>query len=256
MDKQPSRRYNIWSLAQPVQALPVSGQKEREKDPAPQITKLDDLQTSLLLYGYGLPIDVALGGVCRLPDGQSTKCKTKRISSESVDLVYDAAPFGSPNNPNDKTHMGSAVQLSLAGVGVVGGIITSQDLDGFRVAVDGNCQSALSAKLADIAAARGIRHEVKIAAGPSVIRVEPKHKNCAFDDQRGILRKGTIVNVSQIDALIKTSIIPPKPTVIIFRGTRRYAAEVTSTFAIGFMAEFCSPIPTCEFSDDIKFSDA
>lgn len=259
--QQPSPRYEIWSAgksetkaATPEKALQTLT-KHSAQTQAPA-AKLDELGTSLLLYSYGLPVETALSGVCTLPGGRSTKVATRKISTESVDLVYEDSPFHLRSRPHDKIKIGSPVQLDIEEIGAVGGVMASQKNNGFQVAVDSSHRTMLSGKLAAIAAKNGIMPKASFAAGPSVTRIEPKNKKCKFEDHHGELRNGTIVNLSQSDALIRASIIPPIPAIIVFRGPRRYAAEVTSTFEIGFVVHFCSPIPDIEFSPDMIFSDA
>jgi hypothetical protein len=213
--------------------------------------KLDDFQTSLLLYNYGLPIDAVLAAACTLPNGLAVNCKTKSITSESVDFAYD----GTSGPRYDKSHIGSAVQFNLDEVGTFKGVIASQDNDGFQVKVDEGAKGALTSKLADLATSRGIKHDVALAGGPQITRLELKNKSCAYDDPIGVLRSGTIVNISPVDALIRARYVPPKPGIIAFRGPKRYGAEVADAFAIGFLVKFCTPIPARDFSEQMKFYD-
>jgi hypothetical protein len=59
----------MWSLAQQDKAtgrkarIPNENQTQSVSGDTLHITKLDDLQTSMLLYSYGLPIAAALEGV-------------------------------------------------------------------------------------------------------------------------------------------------------------------------------------------------
>jgi hypothetical protein len=191
----------------------------------------------MLIYGYGLPIALALDGVCTLPGGTSAQCQTTKISSDSVNVVYAPSPPGAPKPVREAMPKGAAVNLKLDEVGAFRGTLTSQHNDGFEVAVDSAYQTVLGAKLSHIAAKRGI--------APSPLHL----------DQTGTLRKGLIVNLSQVDMLLRASIIPPMGAQIVFRGARRYAAEVTSIFKIGFMVKFCNQLPVQEFTTAIKFSD-
>jgi len=260
-EKKPTPRYNIWLHTRQDDADEhkahgfIENKTQSISGSTSHITKLDDLQTSMLLYGYGLPIETAIDGVCKIGNGQSAQCTTKSISSESVDLIYKKSSLGTSKPIYNKSHVGSTIALDLEEIGTFEGVITSQNKDGFQVAVDSSCQSQLGTRLADMADRRGIKHNVSIAAGPGVTRVEPTNKNCSFKDPAGILRKGIMVNLSQTDVLIRTTNIPSTPSIISFKGPRTYAAEVTSTFAIGFVAKFCNPIPASEFSKDIQFVD-
>jgi hypothetical protein len=246
----------MWSAAEKNQAveptrLSPRRQEAKAADQKLVAGELDDLQASIMLYSYGLPIDAAVRSVCTQPNGTSFNCETKRISSETVDFAYRS----SIDAQYAKTDVGSSVQCDLDKVGAFKGVIASQNRDGFQVAVDPSSKSLLSAKLAEFAIDRGIKHDVSIAAGPQVTRVEPKNSACCFTDHQGVLRNGQIVNLSQVDLLVRTRFIPPIPALIVFQGPRRYSAEVTSVFVIGFMARFCNPIAEKDFTSNIRFTD-
>jgi len=256
--KKLPQRYDIWSVAQQDQAgqkAPVSPENKPQNTStaSSHISKLDDLQTSMLLYGYGLPMKAAVSGISKLANGQTAHCTTKKISSESVDLIFKSPTPEASKLASDKSQVGSAISLDLEEIGAFNGIISSQSKDGFQVAVDSIYKAKLSSKLTDMASKRGIKHDVSIATGPGITRIELKDKKCSYKDGAGVLRKGRIVNLSQVDALIGAQVIPTIPAIIIFEGARRYAAEVTSTVAIGFMVKFSIPIPATEFSEDLKF---
>ncbi len=281
MNKQFTRRYQIWALAregqpdqtkpEPAPARKVEPEPKKRNEgfgrpdllyadlgnPARPSTKMDDIARSTSLYHYGLPIEVELPGLCTLPNGRSTACKTKKISSESVDFIYEGGIGRNPLKAAEEMPTGSTMHVDVDQVGKFRGSLTSQSADGFRIAVDSDCKDMLSNKLAHLAAA--IRNtnfnEMPQTAKPSVTRLEPDVKSCRFTDHTGASRKGTIINVSQIDALIKSPIVPPVAAHIVFGGVRHYAAEVTRAFEIGFAVKFCPPIPDEEFSAAIKFLD-
>jgi hypothetical protein len=111
-------------------------------------------------------------------------------------------------------------------------------------------------KLIRLAGERGIKLDnSSVVANSSIRKIEPSNTNCSFTDDRGAVRKGKVVHVSPIDALIKTPTIPRAGSRIVFSGARRYAADVMRTFEIGFAARFCTPIPAAEFSAALKLSD-
>lgn len=279
MNNDPTRRYQIWALAKqgradPEKLEPAPARRdypERKKrhegfgrpdllyadlgNPARSLTEIDDAATSL--YHYGLAIEIELAGLCTLPNGRSTACKTRKISSESVDLIYDVGIGAYRFKLPDEMPAGSPMHLDLDRIGKFRGALTAQNSEGFKIAVDGDCKDMLSNRLALLAEA--IRStsldDASVAAKPSVTRLEPDSKSCRFTDHTGALRKGSVINVSQVDALIKASIVPPVAARIVFSGPRRYAAEVTRAFEIGFAVKFCDPIPTEEFSAAIKFLD-
>lgn len=264
MDKQVPHRYQIWTasserapLPAPAQAPLRSGSPSARKPVATSVRPMkgrDDLDTSMLIYGYGLPI--ALDGVCTLPSGLSAKCQTTKISSDSVNVLYAPSPPGMPKPKREMMTKGASVNLRLDEVGALRGTLKAQDQEGFEVAVDHAYQTVLGAKLSHLAAKRGIKPAAApVAPIPIETRIEPVSKDCWFLDQTGTLRKALIVNLSQIDALLRATIIPPVGARIVFRGPRRYAAEVTSIFKIGFMVKFCDQLPVQEFTTAIKFSD-
>lgn len=271
MDKQQPHRLQIWSLAQDktakAAARPEKPRYERlaRSDlyndlgvrPAPA-APLDDAAMLTSLYDHRLPIDVELPGRCTMPNGRSTTCKTRKISSESVDLVYDLQTAGYPIRSPEEIPPGSTVHLDLDQIGNFHGTVTSQSAEGFQLAVDVDCKGMLITKLAQVAAA--IRNTNFDDATPAiakrnVARIEPAMKACSFTDHQGQVRKGKIINVSPFDALIKAGSIPPIATHIVFGGPQSRVAEVTRTFEIGFAVQFCAPIPEEEFSTSIKFLD-
>lgn len=247
MNERPIHRYKIWELAE-------NGQAARGKpEPARQ---LDDLAALMALYDHRLLVEVELRGTCSLPDGGFTACKTKTVSPKAVDLVYDVQTGDSSFDRCEEMPEGAAAHLALDQIGALRGVVTAQNSEGFRVTVNEDCRPMLRNKLARMAAQRSISLDSgSAAAGSNVTRIEPLIKACSFTDHTGTLRKGKIVNVSQIDALIRTPIIPLLTSRIVFRGSRRDVAEVTHTFEVGFAVRFLIPIPAEEFSIAIKFSD-
>jgi hypothetical protein len=271
MNNQYTRRYQIWALAKPGPAdldnlEPVPGRrdnfewKKRQeglgRPGKPGVpTNIDDAAPSL--YHYGLPIEIELSGLCTMSNGRSTACKTTKISSESVDFIYDVGIGGYRFKLPGEMPAGSPMHLDLDRLGEFHGALTSQNSEGFKIAVDGECKDMLSNRLALLAAAVRATslEDDTVAAKPSVTRLEPDTKNCRFTDHTGTLRKGAVINVSQIDALIKTPVVPPVGAHIVFSGPHRYEAEVTRAFEIGFAVKFSEPIPDEEFSAAIKLLD-
>jgi hypothetical protein len=285
MTEPPSHRLNIWTLADKtpaVQKKPAPGQvvptrreaqervplherlRRREplffdefSGPKRASSVLDEAATHNIAYDHRLPIDIELPGRATMPNGRSTTCKTTRISSESVDLVYDLQTASYPLRSPEQIPAGSTVHLDLDQIGNFHGQLTSQNSEGFQLAIDVNCKGMLITKLAHVAAA--IRNasfeEAPSAAKRSVTRIEPDVKSCTYTDHTGQVRKGKIINVSPYDALIKAPIIPPIATLIVFAGKAARVAEVTRTFEIGFAVQFSASIPEAEFSAAITFFD-
>jgi hypothetical protein len=255
-EKERIHRYKVWQLAKDDMAGEPRPLAAKPTGAAKPINKLTDLETLLLLYNYGRPMDVAVDGVFALPNGQSGGCKTKKVSSEFVEFAYMPPPDYSPAKPPLQAAIGSPVSLDLDGIGKFGGVLTSQSEDGFEISVDPENRSALSTKLAHIAVKRGIGVESAYTVKPGAARIEPTHKDCAFTDHTGTLRKGMVVNLSQFDVLIRTAPanIPPLGVRIVMRGTEWHGAEVAIVFEIGFIAKFCIPIPADRFSTELRFA--
>lgn len=246
MNKRPTHRYKMWQLAE-------GGPAGQEPAPPRQV---EDLVALMALYDYRPLIETELRGTCTLSGGGATNCKTTMISSEAVHLVYDTQSGDPSAKRSDEIRAGSAVQLDLDQIGAFRGVVASKKPEGFRVAVDDDCKPLLRSKLARIAAEHAVSlDDGSVVEKASIKRIEPEIKSCSFLDHTGTLRQGIIVNLSQVDALIKARIVPPVNSRIIFRGSRRHQAEVMRIFEMGFAARFCNLIPTEELSAALKFSD-
>lgn len=266
MDKPSSHRFQMWDLS-----------KDGLKDPRDSVGLYERLGRSDLLYhdlggqrtanrddvslntlfDHRLPIDIELPARCMMPSGRSTTCKTRKISSESVDLVYDLQTAGYPIRYPEEIPIGSTIHLDVDHIGNFHGAVTSQSTEGFQLSVDVACKGMLITKLARVAAAirRTTFEEPPASARKAVTRIEPHVKNCTYTDDTGQVRKGKIINISVCDALIKAAVVPPIGTHIVFAGRHSRVAEVMRTFEIGFAVQFAAPIPDAEFSPSIKFLD-
>lgn len=289
MEKQPPSRFRIWKFAGKEtgsQNTPVPETPQMApKPPAPREQpghftryeklgradllyndlglplgapgRLDNPSTLTSLYDHRLPIDIELPGRYTMPNGRSTGCKTRRISSESVDLLYDLQTAGYPIRFPEEIPPGSTIHLDVERIGNFHGTLTSQSHEGFQLAIDVDCKGTLIPKLAKMAEAirKANFQEVPAAAKRAVTRIEPTVKSCSYTDHMGQPRKGKIINVSPFDALIKAAVVPPVGSHIVFGGKDARVAEVTRTFEIGFAVEFSAPIPKEDFSPSIKFID-
>jgi hypothetical protein len=158
----------------------------------------------------------------------------------------------------EELRQGATVYLDLDQIGNFHGAVTAQNAGGFQLAVDVDCKGMLIPKLARLAAiiaSRGVEGPAAIAK-PVIERIEPTIRTCSYRDHSGVLRKGKIINISRLDALIKAPVIPLMASRIIFGGMEPYTADVTRTFEIGFAVQFCPPIPENQFSASIKLLDA
>lgn len=272
MSKLPPARYQIWNYGKPGLAR-LDGLDAARREPGLRGSGLEaadlyaDLgastraaadkdKSAVSLYHYGLPIEIELPGLCILPNGRSGACKTRKISSDQVELLYDGGVAAYRFKLPPELLAGAPMRLDLERIGEFHGALKAHTQDGFQLAVDAECKHLLSNRLAILATTiRNAGLDDTTVNKPSVIRLEPDMKNCRFTDQVGVARKGTIINVSQVDALIKTPIVPPVGAHIVFSGPGRYAAEVTRVFEIGFAVTFLPPIPAAQFSAAIRLVD-
>jgi hypothetical protein len=271
MSKLPPARYQIWNYGKPGLArLDGLDTARRERGRFSGLETADlyaDLgasarslaetdKSAVSLYHYGLPMEVELPGLCILPNGRSGACKTKKISSDQVELIYDGGSSSYRFKLPPDLLAGAQMRLDLERIGEFHGALKAHTHDGFQLAVDAECKHRLSNRLAILATTiRNAGLDDTTATKPSVIRLEPDTKNCRFTDHVGVARKGTIINVSPVDALIKTPVVPPVGAHIVFSGPGRYTAEVTRVFEIGFAVNFSPPIPAPQFSAAIRLID-
>jgi hypothetical protein len=265
MDKPPSHRFQMWDLSKDGSKDARNSAGRYERPARSELLHHDlgghrtvsDAVTLNSLYDHRLPIDVELPARCMMPSGRSTTCKTRKISSESVDLVYDLQTAGYPIRYPEEIPIGSTIHLDVDRIGNFHGAVTSQNTEGFQLSVDMACKGMLITKLTQVAAAirRTTFEEPPATARKNVTRIEPLIKNCSYTDDMGQARKGKIINISVYDALIKAAVVPPVGAHIVFAGRHSRIAEVMRTFEIGFAVQFATPIPDVEFSPAIKFLD-
>jgi len=239
------RRYELWSAERSEQSVEFPQRTPLVKNPPRLVEqKLDEHQATTLLYNYGLPVDLTMNAAAKV-GGSAIPCKTSRISTERIDLS-----FTDNEKPPKNSLTGSSGALRIEEIGEVSGRIAAESATGFQFAVDENNRSSLAEKLATIAMGRGLNPKVSIASGT---RLELKNKNCEFTGPDGRARKGRILNLSQADALIQTASPPKVPAIIVFRGNKKYAAEITNSFVLGFVARFSWPISDEDFSENMRF---
>ncbi len=239
-------RYKIWQLN--------GGGSAAAQPAAPPTTRqVEELVALMALYDYRPWLDVELRGTCSV-NGNAAKCKTTSISPEAVNLVYEAPPGAASGKGEMKT--GSSVQLDLEQIGNFRGVVASKKAEAVQVAVADSDKPMLRSKLSRMAAEHAVNlHEGKRPASPKLTKIEPAIKACSFIDHTGTMRRGVIVNMSPVDALIKARIVPPVRSRIMFSGARKQPADVLKSFEMGFAARFCTVIPAEEFSADMKLTD-
>jgi hypothetical protein len=243
-------RYKIWQLA-------GDGRADRDKPAASPSTRrqVEDLVALMALYDYRPLIDVELRGSFSI-NGSSVKCKTTSISPEAVNLVCD--PPATPASVRGAAEMnaGSRVHLNLDQIGPFRGVVASKKAEAVRITVDDDDKPKLRTRLSRMAAERAVTmHEDPKSTKSAPMKIEPTITACSFVDHTGTIRRGVVVNITQVDVLIKARIVPPVGSRITFRGSLRQTADVTRNFELGFVARFCSSIPVEAFTPAIKFSD-
>jgi len=242
------RRYEMWSAAKVDlhQRLETSRATLRFERPAPPtISKLNPFEASLLIYGYGLPISLALEAAAKIGDRDAIACKTNTISTKRIDFAFTG---DAPAPENALLGVPSAVRIE--DLGEVTGYVAAASEAGFQLTVAEDNRSTLAERLAHAAVRRGLNSNISLIGGD---RLELKNKTCEFIGPDGRPKNGRVLSLSQEDALIQ-AISPPKaPAIVVFRGTKQYAAEVTSSFVLGFIVKFSWRIPDHAFSEDIRF---
>ncbi|QAY94388.1 hypothetical protein CWB41_00410 [Methylovirgula ligni] len=237
MDEPVKRRYRIWELAKE--------NLSHNAEPPPAI-QVDELAAMMALYDYRPLIDVQLPGTLSRRNGPALNCKTAKISTDTVDLVYEPKVGQSADAARKQSQdlaEGTDVQLRLEKIGEVGGVITARKPEGLQVTLDSQYRPAMQNKLAHMAAEHAVAVDHGAAAQSPITKIEPGIKKSSFLDHTGTLREGTIVRISSLDALIRARIIPPaKSRIVLLHRTRQSPAEVTQAFEIAFAVKFSTPL--------------
>ncbi|MGP8231957.1 MAG: hypothetical protein ACLQL2_04740 [Methylovirgula sp.] len=237
MDERVKRRYRIWELAKE--------NLSHNAEPPPAI-QVDELVAMMALYDYRPLVDVQLPGTFSRPNGPALKCKTTKIGTDTVDLVYDtkvSQSAAAAHQQSQELSEGTDVQLHLEKIGEVGGVVTAKKPEGFQVTLDSQYRPAMQDKIVHMAAEHAVAVDHGATAQSPITKIEPSIKKCSFLDHTGTLRDGTIVRISSLDALIRARIIPPVKSRIVLRQTRQHPAEVTQAFEIAFAVKFLTPDP-------------
>lgn len=262
MPKGPERRFRIWDIAghpgdgaASAPAAMASSDESRARARLPQ--SWTDLEAgspeSATSYELLPTLALEVEGTCRMPGLDALRCRSRSISPAAAVFAYDL-DHAHPARASGASLTGRKTDLHLDRVGSISGLVTAQDLAEFSVAIDETCRESLRGRLSRIAKDANIPFD-ETPNRLDITRIEPDKKNCAFSDETGAVRKGKIVNFSQIDILIRTAIIPARNSHVIFRDPQRRLAKVTRSFETGFAANFCMPIPAHTFSAALKFID-
>jgi hypothetical protein len=264
-DGRARRRLQIWSLGEKQSEVPnkASSKKDVAVAPAgvaPDVQEVDDEAYEAAARALSeAPQPIELDGICQMPNGFDRSCRTKTIGPQSVDVVYqDALDKTDKRRQLDEGLLSATVHIDLEEVGKFHGVLTAQTIDGFHVAVDPKFSGLLLAKLARYIA-RGLPQQQENRGGVGVPqpseRIVPKTAFCTYRDQHGVFYKGSLINVSRVDAMIKARTLPELNSLITFCGRRPRRAHVIRRLETGFAALFVDPLAEQEFSADILLTD-
>ena len=250
MNDRDKHRYRIWELGQkssstiePRFAAAVEKRvlQSRERSPAIQA---EELTTIMALYDYHPLINAQLKATCESVTGAPLYCKTTKIAADAVHLVYDTKAGQSAEALRKQAESlpeGSGVRLHVDELGSLAGTVAAKKREGFDVRVDSEYRPAIRDKLARMAANHAVAVERGTSVASKISTVEPSIKRCQYLDHTGTLREGTLVNISQDEALIRARIIPPEHSRVFLRGTIQRAADVVRVFEIAFALKFQTP---------------
>ncbi len=250
MNDRDKHRYRIWELGKdtsPNAAPPTAAGVEkrvlqnRERSPAIQA---EEMRTIMALYDYRPLINAQLPATCESATGAPLDCKTTQLAPDTIHLLYVSKPGQSVEASRKQAESfpeGSGVRLHVEELGSLAGVVAAKKPEGFRVQVDSEYRPAIRDRLARMAAKHAVAVERGVGVTSKISTVEPAIKRCQFLDHTGTLREGTIVNISEDDALIRARIIPPERSRIFLRGTIQRAADVVRVFEIAFALKFVTP---------------
>jgi hypothetical protein len=248
MSDRDKHRYRIWEYGKHLslddEPLPAAVEKRIfQVTQRPPAIVAEELTGIMSLYEYRPSIQAQLPATCESATGAPLNCKTATIAPDAVQLVYTstAGKTAEPRESAEHLPEGSGVRLHVEEVGSLAGVIAAKKPEGFRVNIDREYHASVGDRIARLAAKHVVAIERGAAMSSKITAVEPAVKRCQFLDHTGTLREGTIVNISDDDALIRARIIPPERSRIFLRGTIQRPADVVRVFEIAFALKFVSP---------------
>lgn len=259
---QPRRRLHIWDIGReasdPSEASRSSVADAVGDSAHSAICETDEALHEAYAQALGeAPQPIELEGLCQLPNGIDRSCRTRTIGPQSVDVVYQDTPSSSGRRRAEENLINGTVHLDLEQVGKFHGVLTAQAPDGFHVAVDPHFGGLLLTKLARYMAS-GLPQQAQRGnlgeCSPSE-RIIPTSSVCTYRDEEGVLYKGTLINISRLDAVVKIGTRPELNSLITFCGRRQRKAHVIRRYQTGFSALFVDPLRDQEFSADIQLTD-
>lgn len=259
----PRRRLQIWNLGKadvPDEERSGSDYSGATANTEGSGGEVDDEYGETCLKALSeAPQAIEIDGLCELPGGFDRSCRTKRIGPQTVDVVYqDALSESATHRSCDDGFVNGTVHLDLDQVGRFHGTLTAETVEGFHVAVDPKFSGLLLTKLARYMS-QGLPAQREHRSGLGAMlpneRIVPKSRFCTYRDQNGTFHKGSLINISRLDAMIKTQTLPELNTLITFCGRRQRKAHVIRRLETGFSALFVDPLGDQEFSPDILLSD-
>ncbi len=263
---QARRRLQIWNLGEGQTGAAADPRDERgghvASSAAPEVIVEETAEDGYAACMRALseaPQPIELDGLCQLPNGFDRSCRTTTIGPQSVDVVYrDALDKNDARGRLDDGLLHGTVHLDLDRVGLFHGALTAQSNEGFHVAVDPKFSGLLLTKLAHYMS-RDLPPKQEHRGGESLPapseRIVPTSAFCTYRDEHGVLYKASLINVSRIDAMVKTRTLPEINSLITFCGRRQRRAHVIRRFETAFAALFVDPLVEQEFSPDIRLTD-
>jgi hypothetical protein len=261
----PRRRLQIWDLRDrdDASAAKLDG-ADRGDGPANLEAKSgrdidEELYATCLKALSEAPQALEIDGFCELPGGFDRSCRTKAIGPQTVDVVYqDSLDASDRRRCADDKLVNGTVHLDLEKVGKFHGVLTAETVEGFHVTVDPKFGGLLLTKLArymaqELPAQR--EHRSGLGAMLPNERIVPRNRFCTYWDQNDCLQKGSLINISRLDAMIKAQSLPELGSMITFCGRRQRKAHVIRQLETGFSALFVDPLGDQEFSLDISLCD-
>jgi hypothetical protein len=261
----PRRRLQIWNLGDRGNASTsrldgnarCDAPADAEVKGGPDI--VDELYETCLKALSEAPQAIEIDGFCELPDGFDRSCRTKAIGPHTVDVIYqDSLDASDKRRCGDDKWVNGTVHLDLDQVGKFHGTLTAETVEGFHVTLDPKFGGLLLTKLARYMAQElpsQREHRSGLGAMLPNERIVPRNRFCTYRDQNDRLQKGSLINISRLDAMIKTQSLPELGSMIAFCGRRQRKAHVIRQLETGFSALFVDPLGDQEFSLNISLCD-
>lgn len=242
MNVPPGRRLSIWALARDRQAgapPPVATVGLTDEIISATLgrgrAKVREL-TSRAPFDPNIPVRISLRGHKISPDGTLRGCTTLTMSQNIVDLALDPLPLANYCLPYSAAAR-NKLTLDLDRIGRFSGTVVEETASALTMAIDNFWKEMVAEKLAMI-----------VLPKSQIVRIEPDDRRCTFVDEQNHRHTAKIINISKVDALLRSTTHVDVDTTIIFDGSHSFHAVVTRTFEMGFEIKFQPEIPEHLFS--------